>query len=65
MGELNRYINGGKDHLKSFPGSKANQLNHHTIPVLEEQYEAAAIHIAINDLLKGIPNNVTVDNICV
>ena len=36
MGELNRYINGGKIYLKSFPWSKANQLNHHTIPILEE-----------------------------
>ena len=53
MGELNRHINGGKVHLKSFPGSKANQLNHHTIPILEEhQYDAAAIHVGINDLLK-------------
>ena len=65
MGELNRHINGGKVHLKSFPGSKANQLNHHTIPILEEhQYDAAAIHVGINDLLKGMPNNVSVDSIC-
>ena len=65
MGELNRHINGGKVHLKSFPGSKANQLNHHTIPILEEhQYDAAAIHVGINDLLKGMPNNVCVDSIC-
>ena len=64
MSELNRHINGGKVHLKSFPGSKANQLNHHTIPILEEhQYDAAAIHVVINDLLKGMPNNVTVDSI--
>ena len=65
MSELNRHINGGKVHLKSFPGSKANQLNHHTIPILEEhQYDAAAIHVGINDLLKGMSNNVTLDNIC-
>ena len=62
MGELDRYINGGKVHLKSFPGSKANKLNH---PILEEhQYDVAAIHVRINDLLKGMPNNVTVDSIC-
>ena len=36
MGELNCHVNGGKVHLKSFPGSKAKQLNHHTIPILEE-----------------------------
>ena len=65
MGELNRHINGGKVHLKSFPGSKANQLNHHTIPILEEhQYGAPAIHVGINDLLKEMPNNVTVGSIC-
>ena len=65
MGELNRHINGGKVYLKSFPGSKANQLNHHTIPILEEhQYDAAAIHVRINDLLKGMSNNVTIDSIC-
>ena len=64
MGELNRHINGGKVHLKSFPESKANQLNHHTIPILEEhQYDTAAIHVGINYLLKGMPNNVTVDSI--
>ena len=65
MGELNRHINGWKVHLKSFPGSKTNQLNHDTIPILEEhQYDAAAIHIGVNNLLKGMPNNVTVDSIC-
>ena len=67
MGELNCHVNGGKVHLKSFPGSKAKQLNHHTIPILEEhQYDAAAIHVGINDLLKGMSNNVTVtvDSIC-
>ena len=65
MGELNCHINGRKDHLKSFPGSKANQLNHHTVTLMEEhQYDAAAIHVRINDLLKGMANNVTVDSIC-
>ena len=65
MGELNCHVNGRKDHLKSFPGSKANQLNHHTVTLMEEhQYDAAAIHVRINDLLKGMANNVTVDSIC-
>ena len=65
MGELNLHINGGKVHLKSFPGSKANQLNHHAIPILEEyQYDAAVIHVGVSDFLKGMPNNVTVDSIC-
>ena len=51
--------------MKSFPGSKANQPNHHTIPILvDHQCDAAPIHVGINDLLKGMPNNVTVDSIC-
>ena len=55
MGELNRHINGGKVHLKSFPGSKANQLNHHTIPLLEEhQYDAAAIHVTVDSICNDI-----------
>ena len=50
--ELNRHINGGQLHLKSFPGSKANQLHHHTIPILEKhQYDAAAIHVGIKQHL--------------
>ena len=68
IGKLNRHINGGKVHLKSFPGSKAKQLNLHKIPILEEhQYEASAIHVGgINDLLKGLSNSVTVtvNSIC-
>ena len=40
-------------------------MNHHTIPILEEhQYDAATIHVEINDLLKRVPNNLTVDSIC-
>ena len=47
--ELNRHINGGKLHLKSFPGLKANQL----IPILEKhQYDAAAIHVGIKQHLQ-------------
>lgn len=65
MGELNRHINGGKLYLKSFPGSKAKQLNCHTVPILEKhQYKAAVIHVRINDFLKGMPNNITVGSIC-
>ena len=65
MGELNRYINGGKVLLKSFRGTKVNQLNHHTIPILEEiNMTLLQTHVEINDLLKRIPNNVTVDSIC-
>ena len=57
-------LNGGTVHLKS-PGSKANQLKHHAILILEElQYDTAAIYVEINNLLKGMPSNVTVVSIC-
>ena len=53
IGEVNRYVKDGKFHQKSFPRSKTKQLNHHTIPILEEhQYDVAAIHIGTNDLIK-------------
>ena len=52
MGKFNSCINGANVQLKSFPGCKAKQLDHHTIPILQEQYyDAAAIHVEINDLL--------------
>ena len=57
MNEFNKYLNGGIAHLKSFPGSKAKQMDHHVIPTLEEhQYDAAVIHVGINDLLKSRTN---------
>ena len=38
-------------------GHRLTQLEHHNIPVLQEQqYDAAGIHVGINDLLK---NNLT------
>ena len=53
VGEVNRYVKDRKVHFKSFPTSKAKQLNHHTIAILEEhQCDAAAIHVETNDLLK-------------
>ena len=42
MGKFNSCINGANVQLKSFPGCKAMQLDHHTIPILQEQYYAAA-----------------------
>ena len=37
-----------------FPGEKAKQLNYHTNPTLSEhQYDAAIIHVGINDLLNA------------
>lgn len=57
MKEFNRYLNGGIAYLKLFPGSKAKQLDHCTIHSLEEhKYDAAVIHIWINDLLKDRAN---------
>ena len=53
MGEFNSFIE--KDvSLKAFSGAKARQLNH-TILLLEDStYDAAAIHVGINDLLSNI-----------
>ena len=51
MKKLNKHSDGGIAHL-IFPGSKAIQMDHHTIPILEaHQYYDAAIHGAINDSL--------------
>ena len=52
MKELNKHSDGGIVHLISFRGSKAEQMDHHAIPILEaHQSYAAAIHGAINNLL--------------
>ena len=46
MGEFNKHVKGGRAHLKPFTGSWAKQLNHHTIPILEDhQYNIAATHV--------------------
>ena len=64
MGKLNSCINGANVQLKSFPGCKAMQLDHHTIPILQEQYyDAAGIHVGINDLLNSSSKK-SVDEIC-
>ena len=50
---FNAAVSGGRVHRKSFPGSKAVQLNHHTKPTLQEYtYDAAIIHVGINDILR-------------
>ena len=57
MKEFNKYLNGGTAHLKPFPGSKAKQIDHYVIPILEEhQHDATVIHVGINDLLKSRTN---------
>ena len=55
MGELNSFIKKGEVSLKAFPGAKARPLNHHFIPVLEDNtYNATVIHVGINDLLSNV-----------
>ena len=57
MKEFNKNLNGGIVHLKLFPGSKTEQMDHHTISNLKgHQHDAAAIHVGINDLLKSHTN---------
>ena len=41
--------------MRAFPGVKARQLNHHTIPLFEyNTYDTAAIHVAINDFFSNV-----------
>ena len=64
MGKFNSCINGANVQLKLFPGCKAKQLDHHTISILQEQYyDAAGIHVGINDLLNSSSKK-SVDEIC-
>ena len=54
MGEFNQFLQEGKAYLKSFPGAKAKQLNHHaTVVLAQHQYDSTIIHVGINDLLNG------------
>ena len=46
MGKFNSCINGADVQLKSFSRCKAMQSDHHTIPILQEQYyDTAGIHV--------------------
>ena len=55
MKEFDKNLNGGI--ANPFPGSKAKQMDHHAIPILKEhQYDAAVIHVGIDDLLKSCTN---------
>ena len=50
---LNAAVRAGRVHLKFFPDSKAVQLNNYVNPTLKEYtYDAAIIHVAINDILR-------------
>ena len=54
MVKFNSCINGANVQLKSFPGCKTMQLDHHTIPILQEQYyDNVGIDVEINDLLNS------------
>ena len=56
MREFNNHLEEGIAHLKAFPGSKSQQLNHNSIPILQEyEYDRAIIHVGINDLIEN-PN---------
>ena len=62
MGEFNSFIKKGEVSFKAFPGAKTRQLNHHTIPLLENNtYDAAVIHVSINNLWSNIKST---NNIC-
>ena len=62
MGEFNSFIKKGEVSLKAFPGAKARQLNHYTIPLLEDNtYDGAIIHVGKNDLLS---NDKSTNDIC-
>ena len=53
MKTFNSLLNGGVAHLKFFPGLKGKQLTHLTMPIIEEcEYNAAYLHVGINDLLR-------------
>ena len=71
--EINRQIQGGRIHVKAFPGIKSTQPNHYVTPTLEEySYDAAIIHVGINDNilrskhdeLDKLPGNIKVGNTC-
>ena len=56
MREGNNHLEKGTAHLNSFPTSKAQQRNHHSIPILQEhKYDGAIINAGISHLIKN-PN---------
>ena len=65
MKKFNSLLNGRVAHPKLFPGSKAKQLIHRTISILEEYVQDAAIlHVGINDLLRVDKNSTTLVSVC-
>ena len=54
--EFNKHLEKRIAHLQTFPGSKSQQLNHHSIPILKEhEYDETIIHVGMNSLIKN-PN---------
>ena len=53
--EINKQIQGDRIHVKAFPEAKPTQLNHHATPTLGEySYDAAIIHVGINNILRSV-----------
>ena len=52
--EFNKHINRGSAKFKTFPGLKSNELLHYIEPTLQEEtYDAAIIHVGVNDMING------------
>ena len=52
--EFNKHINRGSAKFKIFPGLKSNELLHYIEPTLQEEtYDAAIIHVGVNDMING------------
>ena len=52
--EINRQIQSGRVHVKTFPGAKSTHLNHYVTPTLEEySYDSAIIHVCIKVILRS------------
>ena len=52
--EINRQIQSSRIHVKAFPGAKSPQLNYYVTQTLKEyRYDAAIIHVGINDILQS------------
>ena len=50
MREFNNHLEEGIANLKTFPGSKSQQLNHYSISILQEhEYDGAIILVEINE----------------
>ena len=52
MREFNNDLEDGIAHLKNFPGSKSQQLNHHSITISQEyEYDEAIIDVGVNNFI--------------